>query len=199
MLFIFANDKKPKWYEITGQLLFESHYERVYKMAFSITQDAELSKDIAQEVFYRAFLRIDTLKDGSKFGSWILSITANVTKDMLKQKILNRNKTIPLYDNDGNMKDDILSLSDKNTPEELYEDTEEIQEVLRYIDELDIEERQIIYLKYFEEFTYAQIAEQMNLKEGTVRMKVMRAKEKIINRIKKSMDMRGTGSNGERY
>jgi|GEM_PF-413850 len=199
MFFIFTNEKGKKWYELAGQLLVESNYERVYKMAFSITRDAELSKDIAQEVFYRAFLRIDTLKDRSKFGSWILSITANVTKDMLKQKILNRNKTVPLYGGDGNMRADLLNLSDNNTPEKLYENMEEIRGVLKCIDGLDIEDRLIIYLKYFEEFSYAQIAEQMGLKENTLRTKVMRAKKKISDKIKKYTGMEGADSYGKEY
>ena len=199
MFFIFTNEKGKKWDELAGQLLVESNYARVYKMAFSITRDAELSKDIAQEVFYRAFLRIDTLKDRSKFGSWILSITANVTKDMLKQKILNRNKTVPLYGGDGNMRADLLNLRDDNTPEKLYENMEEIQEVLKCIDGLDIEDRLIIYLKYFEGFSYAQIAEQMGLKENTLRTKVMRAKKKISDKIKKYTGMEGADSYGKEY
>ena len=92
MLLTFKNDGEDKGYENATEILFEENYNRVYRKAVSILLDTELAKDAAQETFLRAFSNMDTLKDKSKFSSWVCSIAVNVCNRMLMQKIKFRSK-----------------------------------------------------------------------------------------------------------
>jgi RNA polymerase sigma-70 factor (ECF subfamily) len=191
MFFSFTNDKDDERYEYSLQVLFEENYDRVYNVAIAILLNKELAKDAVQETFLKAFLKIDTLKDKSKFNIWICTITRNVCKDMLRQICKQRDKNISIYDEDGSIKNNIAELSDFNVPDKIYEDNEARQELKAVIGEMDIDTQTIINLRYFEDLTYEQIAEYMDIKENNVRVKLYRAKRKMAEKIKKYLAMGG--------
>ena len=187
---------KDKLCEEALSILFSENYERVYKLALSLTSDEELSKDITQITFTRAFEALDKLKDKSKFSAWVCAIAVNVSKDMLRKKITNRNKVISLYDKNGNIQDYLQDTVDFDNIEEQYEANEMIKYIFKYINSLDIEEKQIIHLKYFENYTYSEIAKLMNMKQSTIGMKLLRFKEKLSDKINKTFKEKELGKNG---
>lgn len=187
---------KDKLCEEALSILFSENYERVYKLALSLTSDEELSKDITQITFTRAFEALDKLKDKSKFSAWVCAIAVNVSKDMLRKKITNRNKVVSLYDKNGNIQDYLQDIVDFDNIEEQYEANEMIKYIFKYINSLDIEEKQIIHLKYFENYTYSEIAKLMNMKQSTIGMKLLRFKEKLSDKINKTFKEKELGKNG---
>ncbi|MEN2775448.1 sigma-70 family RNA polymerase sigma factor [Acetivibrio clariflavus] len=196
---MFTDDKiKDKLYEDALSILFSENYERVYKLALSLTSDEELSKDITQITFTRAFEGLDKLKDKSKFSAWVCTIATNVSKDMLRKKINNRKKVVSLYDKNGNIQDYLQDIVDFDNIEEQYEASEMVKYILKYINSLDIEEKQIVHLKYFENYTYAEIAKIMNMKQSTIGMKLLRFKEKLSNKISKIFEEKELSKNGKK-
>lgn len=198
MLFIFTNDGSEAWYEGAWQSLYANNYDKVYKIALKIVIDRELAKDVTQEAFTNAFLKIGTLRDKEKFNFWICSIAENIAKNMLKKKINCNSRNVPFDDMDADVSKNVYQLQESNSPEALYAANEEAKEVLNCIEELDFEEQRILHMKFYEDYTYAQIAEQMNLKEGTIRMKALRAREKILSKLKmhdkkKDFNLKGSG------
>jgi len=191
MFFTFTNDREDKGFENAIEILFEENYDRVYKKATSILSDTELAKDAAQEALFRAFLKMDTLTDKSKFSSWVCSIAINVCNRMLKQKIVYRSKNMSIYDDEGNIRNNISELIDFNVPDNIYEDTEIRQELKQCIGELDIETQQIINMRFYTEFSIEEIAECMEMKEGTIKSKIHRAKQKVAEKLKKFADVKG--------
>lgn len=181
------NEIDNKLFEDALPRLFSENYERVHKLALSLTYDEELSKDVTQITFMRAFEGLCKLKDKSKFSAWVRAIAANVSKDMLRQKISNRNRVISLYDEKGNIVNTIHKIADGNSIEEQYEKMEMIKDILIHINKLSLEEKQILYLKYYENYTYSEIAKHMKIKQSTVGMKLLRIKEKIANMIKRDI------------
>ena len=196
MMSIFTNDSDDKNYEDAIEILFEENYNRVYKKSVSILLDTELAKDAAQETLLRAFLKMDMLKDKSKFSAWVSTVAVNVCNKILRQKIIFRSKSTSIYDDEGNIKEDIEELTDFNIPEKICEDVEVRQELKHYIGELDFETQQIMNMRFYNEFTIEQIAEIMNMKEGTVKSKIHRAKQKIADKLVKSIKMTGVNNNG---
>jgi len=175
------NDKRD---EIDWQSLYEYNFDRVFKTALKIVRDRGLVEDVAHEAFLNAFLRITSLEDISKLDAWILSIAKNTAKNLLTRKINYNNKGIP-YEIIDTLKvsNDIIQLSERNNPEVLYEENEVAKEILDCIKGLDKLEQRILHLKYNEDLTYVVIAEQMNMKQGTIRMKALRAREEIYKKL----------------
>ena len=150
-----------------------------------------MAEEATQEAFVKAFNKFDTLRDRSKFGSWVCSIAVNVCKDLLKRVIVDRQRNVSIYDRDGKIKDYIYELRDFNIPEKIYENIEIREELKHCIDELDTDTQMIINLKYYHDFTYKEIAEIMNIKEGTAKTRLYRAKRKIAKSLKSHFNVTG--------
>lgn len=183
VLFTFTNEGKGKWYEGILQVLFVDNYKKAYKTAYKIALDKELARDATQEAFLKAFLGIDMLKDKDKFSAWLCSITTNVCKDMLRQKIIQRDKSMSIYD-EGNTKEYIVELRDFNIPEKVYENKEIMQEIKKYVYEMPHDVRKNLILRFYRGLSYIEIAEQMNMNENTVKTKIHRAKERIEKKLR---------------
>ncbi len=195
MVRVFSKGKKNSIDENALEILFNDYYDMVYKTAYSVVLNKEHAKEATQEAFIKAFRKIDTLKDKSKFGPWIRTITVNVSKDMLREIIINRKNSMPIYDAEGKLKEYIQELGDYNTPENIYENTEVIKELRYWISQLDKDTQMIITFKYYHDYTYKKIAETMDMKEGTVKIKLHRAKQKIAKGMVKFFDLKGEEDN----
>ena len=192
MLFIFTNEDKEKWYDGILQALFADNYKKAYRTAYKIALDKELARDATQEAFLKAFLGIDTLRDKDKFSAWLCSITSNVCKDMLRQKIIQRDKSTSIYDDEGNTKEYIAELRDFNIPEIVYENKEIRHELKKHIYEMPNDIRQILILRIYRGLSYTEIAEQMDMNENTVKTKIHRAKERIEKKLRSYTDIEGS-------
>jgi RNA polymerase sigma-70 factor (ECF subfamily) len=142
--------------------LFETHKDSIYRMAFLYSKNQSDSLDIVQEVAYRAFKNRKGLKELSYFKTWILKITINSSIDFLKKKM----NVVELH-----------STSELGTQqmEERYSDLL-LHELLNALDE---EEKRLIYLKYYQEYTFQEISEIVDSPISTVKSKIYRTLEKI--------------------
>lgn len=195
MILVITHDKNDNGYEIAIEVLFEENYEKVYRKAISILTDSEMAKDATQETLMRAFLKMDTLKDKSKFSSWVCAIAVNICNKMLRQKITYRNKNTSIYDEDGNTKSNIPELANFIIPDMIYEDKELRQELKQCIGELDAETQQIINMRFSCELSIEEISEILEIKEGTIKSRIHRAKQKIANRLMEMSAVGGMKSN----
>lgn len=194
MIFFLTNETNRGWYEGAWQSLYEDNYDRVFKTALKIVIDKRLAEDVTQEAFISAFLKISTLKDKSKFSAWVCSIAKNTAKNMLKQKINHDNRLIPFETTDTKVQYDLIQLGKLYNPEILYDKNEAAMEILKCIEELDSVGRHILHLKFYEGLTYAEIAKQMNEKEGTIRMKAHRARKIIHKKLNRHVCKEGIGN-----
>jgi len=70
-------------------------------------------------------------------------------------------------------------MADGNSLEEQYEAMEIVRDIFKYANNLSLEEKQIIYMKYIENHTYSEIAKRMRMKQSSVGMKLLRNRKKI--------------------
>jgi len=71
---IRLSKRNREQYESSLEILFEENYERIYRFSMSLTLDPELAEEVTQEAFYKAFLKLETLKDKGKFYSWFVQL-----------------------------------------------------------------------------------------------------------------------------
>ncbi|MEH7439542.1 sigma-70 family RNA polymerase sigma factor [Neobacillus drentensis] len=142
--------------------LFETHKDSIYRMAYMYMKNQADSLDIVQEVAYRAFKNRNSLKELNYFKTWILKITINASIDFLrkKQKVVE----LPFTRELG-----IQQTEDK------YSDLL-LNELLNALDE---DEKKLIYLKYYQEYTFQEISEIVDSPISTVKSKIYRTLEKI--------------------
>ncbi|WP_413305581.1 sigma-70 family RNA polymerase sigma factor [Bacillus sp. 1P10SD] len=142
--------------------LFETHKDSIYRMAYMYMKNQADSLDIVQEVAYRAFKNRNSLKELNYFKTWILKITINASIDVLrkKQKVVE----LPFTREVGTQQ-----------TEDRYSDLL-LNELLHSLDEDD---KRLIYLKYYQEYTFQEISEIVEAPVSTVKSKIYRALEKI--------------------
>jgi RNA polymerase sigma-70 factor, ECF subfamily len=147
----------------TMQQLVEQHYDSLYRYAFRLSGSAADAEDLTQDAFCQAQLKLSQLRDAARVKPWLFSILRNAYLHRVRDA--KRQHLIPL---------DAAGDLPERLPEPLPEiDTAQLQELLN---ELPEDFRTPLILFYFDDFSYRDIAEQMNLPLGTVMSRLARGK-----------------------
>ncbi|MDG5790163.1 RNA polymerase sigma factor [Evansella sp. AB-P1] len=162
------------------------YYKKVYNTAYFITKDPQLSQDIMQDSFIKAFDKIDSLKDKEKLESWLISITTRTTIDALRKNKLRNHISIEEYNatNPGNS---------YNSVEYEVESIFLKKELREHLDGLPYDYRVVVLLRYIHEFKIHEISETLSIGEGTVKTRLHRAKKKLKEKLGKSSVLEGGG------
>lgn len=151
--------------------LYEYYSEDIYKIVYYICKDADIAEEILQETFIKAYLKIDTLKNADSVKPWLISIASNLTKKKLKTK--NKNKMF--YYNSLNDFDYLISNTASNNIDQMLL-TQHLKEC---INSLEPDFREILVLYYYDQLSYEEIANRLDIRLGTVKSRLSRAKKKL--------------------
>jgi RNA polymerase sigma-70 factor (ECF subfamily) len=150
--------------------LVEQHYEALYRYGYRLSGSAADAEDLAQEAFCKAQAQLGTLRDPSRAKPWLFSILRNAYLHRARSDRAHRQ--VPL-DAVGDLPDDPPPDVPEFGPEELQ----------RALNELPEGFRTPVILFYFEDMSYRDIAEQMDLPIGTVMSRLARAKTHLRDRL----------------
>jgi len=149
----------------------------VNSLVFSHVKRPEETKDIAQEVFLRAFRFIDELDDRQKFSSWLAQIAKALSLNWIsRHKSMTSLESIDLEDPKLLHRQAALR---RHTPHDKAVNTEVRQTVLSAVDSLQEHYKVVLLLKYMEELSYEEIAEMLGVSVATIRSRLYRAKHKL--------------------
>lgn len=145
--------------------LIDRHYQSLYRYAFRLSGSAADAEDLTQETFGKALTRLSQLRDPERAKPWLFQILRNGYLHRLRDE--KRHKLLPL--------DSVPELPERfGTGREIEGiDPEELQKALNGLEESF---RTPLILFYFEDFSYRDIAEQLDLPMGTVMSRLARAK-----------------------
>ncbi len=146
-------------------LKYQSQIRRLF-MNLTL-RNKDLSNDLAQEAFIKAYLNIHSFKGTSKFSTWLYRIAYNIFLDYRKTNYRTFVDTLP----ENNIS---YAYEDK------YQNEDGIELILHI---LRNEERDAIILSYIEEVTHKEISSIMNIPIGTVKTHIKRGREKILKHL----------------
>lgn len=156
--------------------LYELTSNDVWFTCLSLLKDEENAKDIMQETYITAFLKLDTLKDEEKFCGWLTTIAVNKGKNKLKGKV------------EYQIDDEVL-ITETETDElmlpEAYINKAEKRKALLQImeDTLSFGQYQVVLMFYFNELSIAEIAQALEISEGTVKSRLNSSRAKMKTAI----------------
>jgi len=153
----------PSWEDIV-----RDHSARVYRLAYRLTGNQHDAEDLTQEVFVRVFRSLDTYTPGT-FEGWLHRITTNLFLDQVRRKARIRFDALP--DDSG----DRLPGRDPG-PERAFEHLNLDLDVQAALDRLPPQFRAAVVLCDIEGLSYEEIAEALDIKLGTVRSRIHRAR-----------------------
>ncbi len=159
-------------------------FDKLYKLTsndvwftcVSLLKDEENAKDIMQETYITAFLKLNTLKDEEKFCGWLTAIATNKSKNKLKGKV------------EYQIDDEVLIAKTETDelmlPEEYINKAEKRKVLLQIIeDTLSFNQYQVVLMFYFNELSIAEIAQALEISEGTVKSRLNSSRAKMKTAI----------------
>ena len=157
--------------------LYELTSNDVWFTCVSLLKDEDNAKDIMQETYITAFLKLDTLKDEEKFCGWLTAIATNKCKNKLKGKVE--------YQIDDEVLITEAETDELMLPEEYITKAEKRKVLLQIMeDTLSFNQYQVVLMFYFNELSIAEIAQALEISEGTVKSRLNSSRAKMKTAIK---------------
>lgn len=149
--------------------IYNDYFKLVYKYLLFLTNNADISEDLAQETFYKAITKIHTFKNKSKISTWLCQIAKNLLLNEIRHN--KKINIIPLRDNE-NLKnyyivEDYIILNDEKR--KLYNE----------IEKLDKTTRLVILYRINGNLSFKEIGDLFNKSENWARTTFFRGKENL--------------------
>lgn len=157
--------------------LMSQYRESLYYTIFKMVQNTEDAEDLTIESFSKAFGRLESYTPQFAFSTWLFKIASNHCIDFLRKK---RIKAISINQTGRGEDGDQFEIPVKDgelNPEQLMQRNQSVSHVRAVVDQLKPHYKRMIELRYFEEKSYEEIAEEMQLPLGTVKAQLFRAKD----------------------
>ena len=162
--------------------LIEDYGQDVYKMAYLYLKDQQLAEDVFQEVFYKVMKHYHKFESLSSEKTWLIRITINTCKDLLRTNWLRRVTTF------GTLEEQTQTQYEK--PFNMIEE-ESNNELYKLIMKLSPKYKEVILLFYYEEFSYDEMAQILNIPKGTVQSRLARGRDKLKKMLQERGEING--------
>lgn len=153
--------------------IVEKYKEKVRNLTYSIIGEKFLVDDIAQEVFTKVYLKINSFRFESKFSTWIYQITLNKCRDELRKKTFKSFFVL----------DETMSIKSKEDFHSSVESEDLSKIVRKEITRLPRKLREVVVLKDIEDLSYKEISTILNCNEGTVKSRLFRGRMQLRSRL----------------
>jgi RNA polymerase sigma-70 factor (ECF subfamily) len=175
-------DKAKLGDQVAFTFLLDSYWNEVYGFMLQRTENETDAEDITIETFSKAFDKIATYNPEFQFNTWLIAIAKNVHIDLL------RKKKSSLFIDITDEEDDIAySVADTSPSAEDKLITEQnLSRLLQFIKELKPAYQEVIQMRYFQEMSYQEIADDLEEPLNNVKIKLLRAKKLLAEIIIKS-------------
>ncbi|MET3322729.1 UNVERIFIED_ORG: RNA polymerase sigma-70 factor (ECF subfamily) [Peribacillus simplex] len=149
---------------------FQQYEEDIYRMAYVYVKNESDALDVVQEVAYRSFKKIETLKNPEYFKTWLIKIAITCSIDLVR-----KNKNVVQLKSEY---DECISFEDEDIPLSIT-----LQELL---DQLNEVEKSIVILKFYEGYSFKEIADLLNMPIGSAKSVLYRALGKLRKQFKEA-------------
>lgn len=151
--------------------IVEKYQQPVYNLCYHMLNNVDDAEDAAQEVFTRAYLKLDTYRNSRKFSTWLFSIAAHYCIDQL------RKRQFQLISWDSVASWQRFPGQEPPQPERVLLETEAGQEVRNLLKVLPPDYRLAVILKYWYAMSYQEIADTLKTTASAIKSKLFRARK----------------------
>ena len=174
------NEKDQRAYtELMGR-----YKDSVYFMLLKMVNNSDDAEDLTIETFSKAFKRLDQYTPQFAFSTWLFKIASNHSIDFIRKK---RVKAVSIDQGFSNEDGDSYVIPVKEDgldPEESMQKDERVQRMRDVVEKLKPRYKRLVELRYFEEKSYEEISEILELPLGTVKAQLFRARDFMFELMK---------------
>ena len=155
--------------------LFTRYREAIRQLLQQRAGAADDADDLLQETFVKVYLHLENYNSQYTFGQWGYTIARNTFIDYVRR----RQEELPIDERFS------APASPTPTPEESVIRRQQRDQIESYLTALRPQYRRLIEMRFFEEYTYEEIAEKLQLPMGTVKTQIHRAREQMCDLIRR--------------
>jgi len=163
-------------------VLFDRHKDYVYRVAYSMTRHAQEAEEVVQETFLdvlKALPRYD-VEGAARFETWLYRVTANRCKMRWRRKRLPTVEFAELAeDQTGDPLERLPDEREDHNPEAVTQQAETRRRIWRAVGRLSETAREVVLLRYGQDFSYQEIADALGLNLGTVKSRLNAAHRQL--------------------
>lgn len=157
--------------------LLDKYWNDVYGFQLKKTRNEYEAEDITIQTFSRAFNKIESFDENYSFSTWLIAISKNLHVDLIRKKNASIRSTTEESAKVHKIADETPSIEDKLITEQ------HLAQLLTDIKQLKPHYQEVINLRYFQEKTYKEIAENLQEPMNNVKVKLLRAKKLLAEII----------------
>jgi RNA polymerase sigma-70 factor (ECF subfamily) len=162
--------------------LIIKYEKKIYTIAYRMMGNHEDASDLAQEAFIKVFRSIRSFRGDASFSTWLYHVVANVCRDQLrKQKVKVSSLDEPVAYEGEQLEKQLLDSG--KSPAEKLEEKELKAYLQKLINQLPGEYRLVLVLREFMDFSYEEIARELDITMGTVKSRLNRARALLKSKL----------------
>jgi len=168
--------------------LMSRYRDAIYFMLLKMVNNRDDANDLAIETFAKAFQNLEKYKPDYAFSTWLFKIATNNCIDHIRKKKLKTFSIDQVTGEDGEGSRPWEVAGNSPTPEESLIRKQKSTLLRDVVDKLPLRYRKLVLLRYFEELSYEEISEQLDIPLGTVKAQLFRAHNLLLNILRHSKE-----------
>jgi len=163
LLYRSLRGEKEAWGEIVKR-----YKNAVYGISLSILKDSTEAEDATQEAFIKAWENLEKYDMDRKFSTWLFTVASNISKNIVRKR-----------DRWSFLKDGISLMSGGSQPQEEFEKERRRESIREALFSLEAKYSSPLVLRYWRGCSYEEIAQILDIPEGTVKTRLHRGKNRL--------------------
>lgn len=159
--------------------LVEKYQGRVYNVVYGIVRNREDARELTQEIFVKAYRNLGSFREDARFYTWVYRIAMNLAIDFTRRRkrspVSGLEEDIASRDADGS----ISEVHNSENPRKALERKQLYRQIMDALETLPEQQKQVILLRELEGLSYREIAEVLDIAEGTVMSRLFYARKKL--------------------
>jgi RNA polymerase sigma factor (sigma-70 family) len=168
-----------------GELLGR-YRDAIYFMLLKMVTSPVDAEDLTIEAFGKAFKNIDQYAPNFAFSTWLFKIATNNCIDFIRKKRASHISLDQTMDGEDSLAPSSMIQSDDPDPESYMIIQQKIKHMRKVVSRLKPRYRELVELRYFKEYSYDEIAVELDIPIGTVKAQLFRARELLLNILNRS-------------
>lgn len=174
--------------------LMARYRDSVFYVLMKMVYNPEDAEDITLETFSKAFKNLDRYDPSYSFSTWLYKIASNSAIDFIRKKKRDKSPkqdTMSIDEPIESKQGDSININLKSgtlDPEEKFVKEQRKKVVQKYVNNLSPKYKLLIELRYFKEFSYQEIADELDQPLGTIKAQLSRAREELLQLLKESKE-----------
>ena len=179
-------NKARKGDQLAYAELLGRYRDAIYFMLLKMVNSPVDAEDLTIEAFGKAFKNIDQYTPNFAFSTWLFKIATNNCIDFIRKKRASHVSLDQTIDGEDSLSPSSLIQSDSPDPELTMINKQKIKHMRKVVSRLKPRYRTLVELRYFKEYSYDEIAVELDIPIGTVKAQLFRARELLLNILSRS-------------